>query len=256
MLPILLATLASFSSVGTKQFPVKGIGLSVCETNNSYTQNVSYLVTAYYKERVPYVSMGYSQEQYTQESYTEQECISVPYMERECAQEQIAYSITDKTCYRTGWQQNWSNIQCTLKNIDSVGGNFTVFTGIGTDLDKYMFIPSNGWVSFTQNGQTSTAYLYPGASKTFDYHLLLEKPTTPFICYCYVVSGSTKEVCSYVQKTMQKCHVVVKSPSLAAGSPTGAAVDPRDISYKNELKGTSVVKYRTETKYEVVDEFC
>lgn len=252
---MLLVTLASFGPLGTKQFPIKGLGLSVCETNNSYTQNVPYLATAYSVERVPYVNLAYSSEQPIQTPYTEQECINVPYTERQCIQEQVAYSITDKTCYRTGWWQNWSNIQCTLENIDSVGGNFTVYTGIGTGLDTYLFIPSSGWVPFTQTGESRTAYLAPGASKTFDYHLEVEKPSTPFICYCYATALSTKEVCSDVQTTMQKCRAVAKSPSLAGGSANGTA-DPRAISYKNEVSSKSVVKYRTETKYEVVEEAC
>ncbi|NYZ76174.1 hypothetical protein H0N98_02900 [Candidatus Micrarchaeota archaeon] len=234
------------------------MGLAVCETSESHMENVSYIGTVYYRERVPVVNLQYAPEQPNlQKPYTQQECVSIPYIEEECTQEGIAYSITDKTCYRTGWQQNWSNVECTLKNTDSIGGNFTVYTGFGTDLDKYPWIRSGTWVHFTQTGQATTVYLYPGSSKTFEYHLEIKAPDTPFICYCYVASQSTKEVCRNVQKTRQKCHEAVRPTTLSdGGSANDATVDPRAISYKNELKSKSVVKYRAETRYEFIEESC
>ncbi len=216
----------------------------MCEVNKSYTENVPHQTIAYYTEKVP--SDAYASgngPDAAQAPYTEKECISVPYTENECSQEEIAYSITDKRCYRTGWLQNWSNVECTVHNLDSVGGYFTVYTGFGTDFNQW--VTSGSWASFTQTSQSSTAYIYPGSSKTFQYHMQTEAPNTPVICYCNVASLPTKKVCRDVQKFREQCHEVVRYKTLA---DQGAA--------KTVTKSRNVTKYSLETKYEVVEEAC
>jgi hypothetical protein len=181
--------------------------------------------------------------QASEQSYIEKECITVPYTEKECTNEGLSVSVTDKTCYRTGWLQNWSNVECTVRNNDSIAGYFTVYTGFGTGLDAGVW--QGRWTALTQTGQSRTVYFYPQSSKTFDYHAELPAGNTPFICYCYATPITTKQVCSDVQKTRQQCHGVLKYRTLAAPA-----------SYRYEMRSRNVTKYREETINQVVEEAC
>lgn len=142
--------------------------------------------------------------------------------------------------------QNWSNIQCTVKNADSTAGYFSVYTGFGTDINKYVFIASGSWAGLTATAESHTVYLYPNASKTFDFHMELPRDDTPFICYCHVTPVTTKEVCRYVNKIRQQCHEVLIDQTLSR--PAENAV--------NETKSRNVIKYRQETRYRVAEETC
>lgn len=86
---LLLLGLIIAGCVGTKDFPIKGIGLAKCEVDKPYSERVSYPDVEYYIETEPYQ---------TNVSYTEKECNPTQYIERECNLQNLTYNISNEEC--------------------------------------------------------------------------------------------------------------------------------------------------------------
>ncbi|MCX6776058.1 MAG: hypothetical protein NT130_04400 [Candidatus Micrarchaeota archaeon] len=254
---LLVFIILSFGCIGTKQFPLKGLGLAKCEVNKSYVENVPYQTVEYYTEKVPYTYIQYASEKEPyniQEPYTEKQCVDVPYIARECSEESIAYSVTDRKCYITGWLQNWINIECKVNNLDSQGGSFIIYTGFAS-ADRPSF--SGDWNIAKQTGENRTVYIYPGSSRTFDYTYELPASNPHYVCFCDAIPLSTKEVCRDVEATKQVCRDVTKYKTLTEyKTVTDLTKNWTVAGYRNETRSASVTKYRTETAYWVVEENC
>jgi len=127
----------------------------------------------------------------TAETYQEQE----PYTAQECDNVALSYSRTDFKCYTSQLLQDWINSECTINNLDSTGGTFSVKIGFvigGSDVVE-----------------TQSAYLYPQTSHTFTKALKASASS----CYCNEISPlPTKQVCRDVTKyqtvtrTRQVCY--------------------------------------------------
>ncbi len=126
------------------------------------------------------------------EAYQDQECQTVPYTDTECAQQALVYSKTDFTCTREGLIGDWSVTKCTINNLDSEGGTFSVSIG--------------AVVSGSNVGEQQSSYIYPQTSHAFKYSVKADSTA----CYCNEGTIPTKQVCRDVIKTRQDCHEVTK----------------------------------------------
>ena len=220
--------------IGTKDFPIKGMGWSKCEVSKPYTENTSYNETEYYLWPVHYADT---------EQYIDNECISIPYNVTECIQQNLTFSITNQRCWHGMIQctppQLIVGSTCTINNTDSVDGNFTVYVGFST--------------SISQEGENQTLLVPSQTSRNFRYqnevtckettHGYNPNPTTPDVmCFCVMQSVPTKEVCSDVVKTKQECHEVTKYRNV--------------LKYRDETRSRNITKYREETRYQIVEEVC
>ena len=142
------------------------------------------------------------------EPYTEQECHVVPYIDKECTYESLITEVTDEECYYAGWKQSWINSECNIKNTDSTGGNFQIFTGIDVSSKTLRNPPKNRWYKTAEFGANETAYLYPGMSYTLKYSRAVNG--SDFRCYCYANSITKKETCREVESTRNECSEVTK----------------------------------------------
>jgi hypothetical protein len=124
----------------------------------------------------------------TLEPYTEEQCVSVPYTEKNCETKNLSFSKLNQQCYWTGSPFDTLNSECMIINLDNQGGNFKVGVGINT--------------KDTKLGQEEVAYIYPQQSFTFRFSAKTEMGS----CYCNEISIPTKEVCSDTFKTRKECY--------------------------------------------------
>jgi hypothetical protein len=260
---LLLLTFVTLGCIAANQ-STKGLGLAKCEVNRSYTEEVPYTDVEFYTEQVPYSEIEYYLEQpyEVQEPYTEKECTPVPYLDRECSQEGLAYSA-EQNCYISGWLQNITNVECKITNLEPVGGSFIVYYGF-MDITEWS-PPKGSWYKNKEVGENETVYLYPHSSKNFAYSQSFKysEDMQYSRCYCYAQSLSTKEVCKDVENTRLECREVTKYRTVTEYKPiagyatlSGVVMNGTVIRYINETRSRSVVKYRTETRYETVEEAC
>ena len=143
------------------------------------------------------------------EPYTEQECHLVPYTDRECTYEDLQYT-KEHECYPSGWNQSWMVSECTIKNSDTVGGNFIIYSGV--DISSKNDPPKGKWYKNKDVGINETAYLSPGSSKTvrFSQEVKLSWNTEISSCYCYANSITKKQTCREVERTRNECSEVTK----------------------------------------------
>lgn len=127
-----------------------------------------------------------------QEEYIDEECSSVPYTDRECEDKRLVYSKTDIKCYRGGLIGDWINSECTINNLDTEGGTFSVSIGV--------------FIKGKAVGEVQQKYLYPQTSYTFKYPLKADADS----CYCNEVDIPTKQVCRDVTKYREVCKSVRK----------------------------------------------
>ena len=126
------------------------------------------------------------------EAYQEQECQNIPYTDRECESKPLTYSKTNYQCSRGGLIGDWSVAECTVNNLDSEGGTFTVNIGVV--------------VNGNNVGEQQSQFIYPQSSQHFKYSAKADMST----CYCNEVSVPTKQVCRDVIKTRQECNTATK----------------------------------------------
>jgi hypothetical protein len=264
LLGLLLAALASFGCIGSKQFPIKGVGLAKCEVNQSYTEQVPYTLEEYHTEEVPYSAVEYYMEQSYEvlEQYTEKECTTVPYTSRECTQEELTYE-TKENCYFSGWLQNWTNVKCTITNTGSESGFFNIYAGlifIGTSSP-----PKGKWLKTSSIGENETVYLSPRSSKTLTYSQSFKQSDDMknYRCYCYAQSVSKKETCGDVESLREECRDVTKHRTVTKYKPVAEQTSLNGVTknktvtrYRNETKVINVTKYREETRYKTIEEDC
>ena len=254
---LLLFTVISFGCISSKSFPLKGLGLSKCEVNRSYTEEVPYQTLEYYIEKVPYIHIEYASEKQPYElqaPYTEKQCVEVPYIGEECQEDKLAYSVTDQKCYVNGWEKNFINIECKVTNLDSKGGSFIIYAAFASSNQPWY---NGNWGMLGETGENETVYLYPGSSKTFQYNHEVSSPDTPYVCFCNAIPLSTREVCSTVEKTRQVCQEVTKYKTLTEyKTVTDLAKNTTVTRYRNETNSRLVTKYRTGVRYQISEENC
>jgi hypothetical protein len=124
--------------------------------------------------------------------YYEQECNSVPYTDQECDNIALIYTKSNFKCRYEGLFSDWSNVECTITNLDTQAGIFYVDIGVK--------------VKGTEIGERQSSYIYPQQSKTYSYKLQAHGDS----CYCNEVDIPTKQVCRDVIKTRQECKTVTK----------------------------------------------
>ncbi|MBU3896474.1 MAG: hypothetical protein KJ697_00890 [Nanoarchaeota archaeon] len=133
----------------------------------------------------------FTEEEYTEmEPYIEEQCISVPKTETNCATTQLKYSL-DRSCY---WSNNLTTLNsvCTIKNLDSETGMFTVNVGVVT---------SSGNV-----GENKNIELNPLSSGEVIYTYNTDIGN----CFCTEVTIPTKETCYDKIVNEQQCFDVTK----------------------------------------------
>lgn len=250
VLVVVYLAIAGIALVGTKQFPVKGVGLAKCEVGTPHTKYVPYAATEYYTEKVPSQASSSPADPPTLPgSLSRSECSDVTYTTNECVTQELAYAVTEKKCFRSGWNETWANVECTFKNNDSVGADFNLFAGFAIGPDTRM--PVGSWGLTSQMGKNMKVYLDSSSTYTLDYNMYTSF-NTPLICYCRVIAAPTKQVCGDVQKTKQQCREVVSYNVLSGDASSLHAV----ANYTTTTKSRIVTHYREETGYEVSDETC
>ena len=115
------------------------------------------------------------------------QCRLVPYTDRVCDTTPLVYSKTGSTCSRGGLIGDWSVAECTINNLDSENGVFTVNIGVV--------------VGGTNVGETQSFAIYPQTSHAFKYSVKADMSS----CYCNEINIPTKQVCRDVIKTKQDC---------------------------------------------------
>ena len=129
-----------------------------------------------------------------QEEYTEQE----PYTDDECENINLEYKLERGSCL--GYKDNLifddepARHDCTVSNLDSVGGNFII--KIGFSMGEQQLINSQG------------KYIYPQSENTFYAEEMAEIDT----CSCSMETIPTKTICETVTKynTVKKYRTVTK----------------------------------------------
>jgi len=130
-------------------------------------------------------------EEYTElEPYTEEQCVSIPSVNKTCSTIKLSYSI-EKKCY---WSNDLKTLNsvCTVKNIDSQTGAFTVDVGVITTVGKV--------------GENKSIEINPltTGDVTYSYDTDLGN------CYCTEITIPTKEVCYDKIVNEQQCFDVTK----------------------------------------------
>jgi len=143
------------------------------------------------------------------EQYTEPYCVIVPYTKQECTYENILHT-EEGECYSSGWNQSWTNSECTIRNTDTVGSNFIIYTGF--EITPNYRLPKGKWFKNKQIGITESAYIPAGSSKTvrFSQQLKLNWDEKFAGCYCYAISVQKRENCTEVSGLRKECTEVVK----------------------------------------------
>lgn len=150
-----------FISGCTQQSTTGGAINNPVQTNNCKDVQVPYLKTEYYMETVP---------------YTDTECQNVPLIYKK-----ETGSCTDRVSGLFGLGDRPAKYSCTITNLDSVGGTFSMNIGFNAGGQK---------LETTQN-----KYIYAQSSETFEYQYDAK------IDGCY---------CSEQVPTKQVCHDVTK----------------------------------------------
>jgi hypothetical protein len=242
---LLFSAVLIFGCIGTEQFPIKGLGLSRCKVKEPYNEEVPYVDIVYYTENESYE---------VQEPYTKKECNFTQYTERGCNQENINYSITSEECWPALSQCTQTELfvasLCTVNNLDSIGGNFTIY--IGYSVESKNLSENKTWYM----GENRTLYIYPKKSQNLIYSNKVDNSTctgmpydvienlnvSTLKCFCTAQSVPTREVCRDVLKTREECCDVTKYRNVTM--------------YGNVTKSRSVTKYKTVTRYKTVEEVC
>ncbi|MEM3556065.1 MAG: hypothetical protein QXF56_05080 [Candidatus Micrarchaeia archaeon] len=143
------------------------------------------------------------------EQYTEPYCIIVPYTTEECTYENLLHT-EEGECYLSGWNQSWTNSECTIKNTDTIGSNFIIYTGFEITPNRYL--PKGKWFKNRQIGINESVYIGAGSSKTirFSQQLKLNWDEKFAGCYCYATSVVKRKTCTEVSGLRKECQEVVK----------------------------------------------